>query len=139
MNANTPACPNLPVPTLQLREGALWLEARLKAAVVIDPARHDLTEVAFGLCVTVADEDGVETTYEIVGEDEADATRRATAVVLGVAGHRAHERPLLALRAQRGVDGPQRAVGRRCRTRPRRARTNRPRPRPGRTAAVDRP
>jgi len=56
-----------------------WLEARLKAAVVIDPATHDLTEVAFGLCVTVADEDGRETTYEIVGEDEADATRRRIA------------------------------------------------------------
>ena len=50
-----------------------WLEARLKAAVVIDPAQHDLTEVAFGLAVTVADEAGKETTYEIVGEDEADA------------------------------------------------------------------
>ena len=52
-----------------------WLEARLKAAVVIDPAAHDLTEVAFGLAVTVAGEDGKETTYEIVGEDEADAPR----------------------------------------------------------------
>mgnify|MGYP000959130446 FL=1 len=52
-----------------------WLEARLKAAVVIDPAAHDLTEVAFGLCVTVTDETGTLTTYEIVGEDEADATR----------------------------------------------------------------
>jgi transcription elongation factor GreB len=51
-----------------------WLEARLKAAVVIDPATHDLREVAFGLCVTVADDSGQETTYEIVGEDEADAT-----------------------------------------------------------------
>lgn len=50
-----------------------WLEARLKAAVPIDPATHDLTEVAFGLAVTVADEDGRETTYEITGEDEADA------------------------------------------------------------------
>lgn len=50
-----------------------WLEARLKAAVTIDPAAHDLTEVAFGLAVTVADEDGRETTYEITGEDEADA------------------------------------------------------------------
>ncbi|WP_374373010.1 GreA/GreB family elongation factor [Tabrizicola sp.] len=56
-----------------------WLEARLKAAVVIDPATHDLTEVAFGLTVTVADEDGRETTYEITGEDEADATRRRIA------------------------------------------------------------
>ncbi|MFN4191671.1 MAG: GreA/GreB family elongation factor [Tabrizicola sp.] len=52
-----------------------WLEARLKAAVVIDPAAHDLSEVAFGLAVTVAGPDGHETTYEIVGEDEADATR----------------------------------------------------------------
>lgn len=51
-----------------------WLEARLKAAVVIDPASHDLSEVAFGLAVTVADETGRETTYEITGEDEADAT-----------------------------------------------------------------
>jgi transcription elongation GreA/GreB family factor len=56
-----------------------WLEARLKAAVVIDPAAHDLTEVAFGLAVTVADEDGKETTYEITGEDEADATRHRIA------------------------------------------------------------
>lgn len=50
-----------------------WLEARLKAAVTIDPAARDLTEVAFGLAVTVLDEDGRETTYEITGEDEADA------------------------------------------------------------------
>jgi transcription elongation factor GreB len=50
-----------------------WLEARLKAAVVIDPAAHDLTEVAFGLRATVADTQGVETTFEITGEDEADA------------------------------------------------------------------
>ena len=50
-----------------------WLEARLKAAVILDPATRDLTEVAFGLAVTVADENGRETTYEITGEDEADA------------------------------------------------------------------
>lgn len=56
-----------------------WLEARLKAAVVIDPACHGLTEVAFGLAVTVADEAGLETTYEITGEDEADATRQRIA------------------------------------------------------------
>jgi transcription elongation GreA/GreB family factor len=56
-----------------------WLEARLKAALVIDPATHDLTEVAFGLAVTVSDPDGLETTYEITGEDEADATRHRIA------------------------------------------------------------
>lgn len=51
-----------------------WLEARLKSAIPVDPAEHDLSEVAFGLRVTVADADGHETTYEITGEDEADAT-----------------------------------------------------------------
>jgi transcription elongation GreA/GreB family factor len=56
-----------------------WLEARLKAAVVIDPATHDLTEVAFGLAVTVSDLDGTEMTYEITGEDEADAPRHRIA------------------------------------------------------------
>jgi transcription elongation GreA/GreB family factor len=35
--------------------------------------------VAFGLAVTVADKDGHETTYEIVGEDEADAPRHRIA------------------------------------------------------------
>lgn len=56
-----------------------WLEARLKAAVVIDPSKHDLSTVAFGLAVTVSDPKGEETTYEIVGEDEADATRHRIA------------------------------------------------------------
>jgi transcription elongation factor GreB len=56
-----------------------WLEARLKAAVVIDPAPQDLTTVAFGLAVTVADPAGLETTHEITGEDEADATRHRIA------------------------------------------------------------
>lgn len=51
-----------------------YLEARLRAAIVIDPLTLPLTEVAFGLCVTVADTAGIETRYEITGEDEADAT-----------------------------------------------------------------
>lgn len=49
-----------------------WLEARLKAAIPVDPAALPLTEVAFGLRVTVADEDGQEAVYDITGEDEAD-------------------------------------------------------------------
>jgi len=52
-----------------------WLESRLQAAVTVDPATHDLTEVAFGLEVTVTTDDGRTTTYQIVGEDEADAPR----------------------------------------------------------------
>ena len=49
-----------------------YLSARLASAIPVDPAQHDLSEVAFGLLVTVADEDGAETTYQITGEDEAE-------------------------------------------------------------------
>ncbi|WP_347312739.1 GreA/GreB family elongation factor [Defluviimonas sp. SAOS-178_SWC] len=51
-----------------------YLEARLRSAIPVDPADQPLDEVAFGARVTVADEDGTETVYEIVGEDEADAS-----------------------------------------------------------------
>ena len=50
-----------------------YLEARLRSAILIDPASHGTTEVAFGHRVTVADEDGTEASYEITGEDEAEA------------------------------------------------------------------
>jgi transcription elongation factor GreB len=52
-----------------------YLENRLRSALLIDPARQPLDSVAFGLTVTVAGEDGPESTYTIVGEDEADPTR----------------------------------------------------------------
>lgn len=51
-----------------------YLEARLASAIPVDPPAEMPDEVAFGTRVTVADEDGTETVYEIVGEDEADAT-----------------------------------------------------------------
>ena len=72
-----PTCRSAPSPPA--RTTSPPAAVRLKAAVVINPATHDLTEVAFGLAVTVADPDGTETTYEIVGEDEADATRHRIA------------------------------------------------------------
>lgn len=50
-----------------------YLEARLRTALVIDPATLPLHEVAFGLIVTVIDADNRETRYQITGEDEADA------------------------------------------------------------------
>lgn len=51
-----------------------YLEARLRSAIPIDPASHSGRAVAFGLRVTVADAEGVESVYEITGEDEADAS-----------------------------------------------------------------
>lgn len=49
-----------------------YLEARLRGAIVVDPASHGLTTVAFGLAVTVTDGHGPPLTYTITGEDEAD-------------------------------------------------------------------
>ena len=50
-----------------------YIEARLRTAILIDPTSLPLSEVAFGLAVTVTDDQGTQTTYEITGEDEADA------------------------------------------------------------------
>jgi transcription elongation factor GreB len=50
-----------------------YIEARLRSAILIDPAQSPLTEVAFGLCVTVRDGQGHDSRYEITGEDETDA------------------------------------------------------------------
>ena len=50
-----------------------YLEARLKSAIVVDLAANGTDVVAFGHSVTVRDPQRRETTYEITGEDEADA------------------------------------------------------------------
>lgn len=53
-----------------------FLSKRLEHAVVVDPAtREDTDQVFFGATVTVADSNGGESTYAIVGIDEADAGR----------------------------------------------------------------
>jgi transcription elongation GreA/GreB family factor len=49
-----------------------YLEARLRSAIPVAPPPSP-AEAAFATAVTVADADGAETVYEIVGEDEADA------------------------------------------------------------------
>lgn len=53
-----------------------FLSKRLEHAEVVDPATREPTDqVFFGATVTVADANGSEATYAIVGIDEADATR----------------------------------------------------------------
>jgi transcription elongation factor GreB len=53
-----------------------FLSKRLEHAEVVDPATREATDqVFFGATVTVADEYGKESTYAIVGIDEADAGR----------------------------------------------------------------
>jgi transcription elongation factor GreB len=52
-----------------------YIEARLRSALPVDPARQPQDEVAFGACVTVTDDTGQHHVFEITGEDEADAAR----------------------------------------------------------------
>ena len=53
-----------------------FLSKRLEHAEVVDPARREATDqVFFGATVTIADASGKESTYAIVGIDEADAGR----------------------------------------------------------------
>ncbi len=54
-----------------------FLSKRIDTAIVVDPATREetLDQVFFGATVTVADEDGEEATYSIVGIDEADPSR----------------------------------------------------------------
>jgi len=51
------------------------LSRRMKSAKVVDPARQcDRARVFFGATVTIVDEDDVERSVTLVGEDEADAS-----------------------------------------------------------------
>ncbi len=53
-----------------------FLTKRLDIAEVVDPLRQGSNDqIFFGACVTIADGDGAENTYTIVGVDEADASR----------------------------------------------------------------
>lgn len=56
-----------------------FLQSRMEAAQVVDPtiSKNDKknNKVAFGAFVSIQDEDGVDKTYRIVGEDEIDAAK----------------------------------------------------------------
>ncbi len=51
-----------------------WLNARIAAAIVVNPATQPPARVAFGAEVTVEDDCGAAQRWRIVGEDEADAS-----------------------------------------------------------------
>jgi len=53
-----------------------WLSRRIKAARVVDPAHQvDRSKIFFGATVTIADDQGQQRTFTIVGDDEADASQ----------------------------------------------------------------
>jgi transcription elongation factor GreB len=51
-----------------------YLDGRIERAIYIDPANQPHGEVAFGATVAVVDEDGQRHNFQIVGEDEANAS-----------------------------------------------------------------
>ena len=52
-----------------------WLSKRMKIAKVVDPTTQpDRSKAWFGATVTIVDDDDVERTVTLVGEDEADAS-----------------------------------------------------------------
>ena len=53
-----------------------YYAARIKTAILTEPETEDHLIVLFGAKVTVEDEEGKLSTYEIVGEDEADIHQR---------------------------------------------------------------
>lgn len=52
-----------------------FLTKRIESARVVDPTTVDSEKIVFGATVTVADEEGAEKTYQIVGEDEIDTPK----------------------------------------------------------------
>lgn len=53
-----------------------FLGQRLKVLTIVDERPPDDGRIYFGSWVTIADEDGNESTYRLVGPDEIDAERR---------------------------------------------------------------
>ncbi len=52
-----------------------FLNDRIERAMIVDPATLSGTRVVFGATVTVKDEDGKASVYQIVGQDEVDAAQ----------------------------------------------------------------
>ncbi len=48
-----------------------FLTKRLENAVVVEPSAHELSTVRFGATVQVEDEEGTQSTYQLVGPDES--------------------------------------------------------------------
>lgn len=62
-----------------------YLSARLKDAQLVRPEGQDQSKALFGATVMVEDEDGVQYTFTIVGEDEADLNLNKVSYVSPIA------------------------------------------------------
>lgn len=70
----------VPAGQVERARRAVLVERTLAALTVLGPDRVPEGEVGFGTWVELEDEDGVRSTWRIVGPDEADARRGAVSV-----------------------------------------------------------
>jgi transcription elongation factor GreB len=59
---------------LEVKRDIRYYKAQLERAKMVDPAGQPQDEVRFGATVMIADEDGKQHGFHIVGDDEADVT-----------------------------------------------------------------
>ena len=57
---------------LEVKRDIRYFGAQIESATVVDPAGQPRDEVHFGASVTIADEEGKQHVFHIVGDDEAD-------------------------------------------------------------------
>jgi transcription elongation factor GreB len=83
-----------------------FLTKRLDIAEVVDPARTGVEQVFFGATVTYADDNGVERTIAIVGQDEVDPARGHISWIAPVARalNKARAGDVVTLRTPGGVE-----------------------------------
>jgi len=62
-----------------------YFAARLEQAILVEPALQEKSRVLFGATVLVEDEDGVQHSFSIVGEDEADIAQQKVSYVSPIA------------------------------------------------------
>ena len=62
-----------------------YLSARLKQAILVEPANQDSSTVLFGAKVKVEDENGALLQFHLVGEDEADIIQQKVSYVSPIA------------------------------------------------------
>ena len=81
---------------LEVKRDLRYFSAQIDRAVAVDPAVQPRDTVRFGATVTLLDDDGQQHRFQIVGDDEAEPTRRliswATPLARGLIGARIGDR-----------------------------------------------
>jgi transcription elongation factor GreB len=77
--------PNAQQKLAEIDRDLRYLVARLESAQLVDPAQQPRHTVLFGASVTVEDEEGEQSLFKIVGEDETDIALQKVSYVSPVA------------------------------------------------------